>query len=67
MKGAPPKLPYLISLLPLIRKSGATDLLLEYEDMFPFWGPLQNVSAHNAYSIQVKKEFLKLTEYLCKT
>ena len=22
----------------------------EYEDMFPFWGPLRNVSAKNAYS-----------------
>ena len=25
-------------------------MILEYEDMFPFWGPLRNVSAKNAYS-----------------
>ena len=52
MKGAPPRLPYLISLLPILSKAGATDLLLEYEDMFPFWGPLANISARNAYTIQ---------------
>ena len=52
MKGAPPRLPYLISLFPTLSKAGATDLLLEYEDMFPFWGPLANISARNAYTIQ---------------
>ena len=25
-------------------------VISEYEDMFPFWGPLRNVSAKNAYS-----------------
>ena len=52
MKGAPPRLAYLISLFPTLSKAGATDLLLEYEDMFPFWGPLANISARNAYTIQ---------------
>ena len=52
MKGAPPRLSYLISLFPILSKAGATDLLLEYEDMFPFWGPLANISARNAYTIQ---------------
>ena len=53
MKGAPPKLSYLKELLPLLTKAGATDLLLEYEDMFPYWGPLQNISSTTAYPMQV--------------
>ena len=43
---------YLQSLLPLLSRSGATDLLVEYEDMFPFWGPINNISARNAYTIE---------------
>ncbi len=50
LKGAPPKLSYIRELFPLIRDAGATAVLLEYEDMFPFWGSLRNVSAKNAYS-----------------
>ena len=36
---------------PLIGRAGATDLLLEYEDTFPHWGPLANVSSHSAWSL----------------
>lgn len=50
LKGAPPKLSYLKELLPLVREAGATAILMEYEDMFPFWGTLRNISAKNAYS-----------------
>lgn len=50
LKGAPPKLSYILSILPLIREAGGTALLIEYEDMFPFWGPLRNISARNSYS-----------------
>ena len=25
--------------------AGATDLLVEWEDMFPYWGPIANISA----------------------
>ena len=35
---------------PLVREAGATAILMEYEDMFPFWGTLRNISAKNAYS-----------------
>ena len=36
-------------------QAGGTDLLIEYEDMFPYWGQLANISARNAYSRQVKE------------
>jgi hypothetical protein len=50
LKGAPPKMRVLRSLFPLIAAAGANALLLEYEDMFPFEGMIQNASAKNAYS-----------------
>ncbi|XP_046334530.2 uncharacterized protein LOC124116932 isoform X1 [Haliotis rufescens] len=50
LKGAPPKIDYLISLFPLMAKLGATGLLLEYEDMFPFNNDLQILAANNAYN-----------------
>lgn len=36
--------------LPLLAKLGATGLLIEYEDMFPYNGLLAEVVAGNAYS-----------------
>lgn len=50
LKGAPPKIQYLKKLFPLLRSFGATGLLVEYEDMFPYWGKLEFLSAHNAYA-----------------
>jgi hypothetical protein len=41
---------YLKRLFPLIRELGATGVLLEWEDMFPFNGPLSVIVAGNAYS-----------------
>ena len=49
-KGAPPLTSYLQELFPLISVAGATALLLEYEDMFPYEGHLKNISARNAYT-----------------
>ena len=60
LKGGPPLLSYLRSLLPLLGRSGATHLLVEYEDMFPHWGPLANISATNAYTTQELAELLQL-------
>lgn len=60
MKGAPPKLSYLRQLIPLMASAGATDLLVEYEDMFPYWGPLHNISALNAYSKKDVESLLQL-------
>jgi hypothetical protein len=50
LKGAPPRIYFLKPLFRLIAAAGANALLLEYEDMFPFEGILQNASARNAYS-----------------
>lgn len=60
LKGAPPKLQYLQKLFPLVRKFGATGLLLEWEDMFPWTGPLAQLAADNAYSKADVKEILKM-------
>jgi hypothetical protein len=51
LKGAPPSISYLKELFPLISKAGANALLIEYEDMFPYWGSIVNASALNAYSL----------------
>ncbi len=41
MKGGPPTLDYLLQLLPLLRSWGATGILVEWEDMFPYTGSLK--------------------------
>lgn len=59
LKGAPPKISYLIRLFPLLKTLGATTLLVEYEDMFPFSGSLSDISAHNAYTKEQLLDVLK--------
>ena len=43
---------YLKNIFPLLKEAGATALLIEYEDMFPYFGPLRNISAKNAFTTQ---------------
>ncbi|XP_014613036.1 PREDICTED: hexosaminidase D-like [Polistes canadensis] len=50
LKGAPPKIGYYKYLLPLLKKLGATGILIEYEDMFPFDGNIKDISAYNCYT-----------------
>lgn len=49
LKGSPPKLEYLTSLLPLLNDVGANGLLMEYEDMFPYKGDIVNLSSKYCY------------------
>ncbi|XP_058972266.2 hexosaminidase D isoform X2 [Pocillopora verrucosa] len=48
--GAPPNMTYLLQLLPHFVKWGATGLLIEYSDTFPYNGQLQVIQGPNAYS-----------------
>lgn len=57
LKGAPAKIDYLKLIIPLLAQLGATGLLLEYEDMFPYEGILEPVRATNHYS---KSEVIKM-------
>lgn len=49
---------FLKRLLPILKSLGATGLLLEYEDMFPYTSSLRNLSAKNHYSQSDVKELL---------
>lgn len=63
LKGAPPRVSYFEDLFPFLKKHGANGILIEYEDMFPYTGPLfENVPAYNAYSVPDIKEILRLAE-----
>lgn len=50
LKGAPPKINYYKKLFPLLKSLGATGLLVEYEDMFPYTSHLQDLACAEAYS-----------------
>ncbi|XP_069990222.1 hexosaminidase D isoform X1 [Penaeus vannamei] len=50
LKGAPPKMSALLQLIPWLAGQGATAVLLEYEDMFPWKGRLATIAAKNHYS-----------------
>ncbi|KAF6217272.1 hypothetical protein GE061_001626 [Apolygus lucorum] len=59
LKGAPPKISYLKKILKLSKEIGATSVLLEWEDMFPWYGYLKNVAATNAYTKEEVKDLLE--------
>ncbi|KAG8535547.1 hypothetical protein GDO81_028299, partial [Engystomops pustulosus] len=49
LKGAPPKVSYLAEVFPLFSALGATGLLIEYEDTFPYDKQLLPLRAAHAY------------------
>lgn len=49
---------YLKRLLPIVKSLGATGLLIEYEDMFPFSGTIASIAARNAYTDSDIRELL---------
>jgi len=62
LKGAPPLVSYLERLFPLLKQIGATGLLIEYEDMFPYYDTLSNVPALNAYNTSQISNILHYAE-----
>ncbi len=58
-KGAPPNLAYLKEFMGLVAKAGANGILVEYEDMFPYWGSVANASALNAFTKEQIGELLE--------
>jgi len=64
LKGAPPKLDYLIKVLKLSKSLGATGVLVEYEDMFPFAGILASAAAGNHYNVSDVNTLLDVCQQL---
>lgn len=62
LKGAPPKVTYFEKIFPLMKKWGATGLLIEYEDMFPYWGDITDIASEFAYSKECIASILQLAE-----
>jgi len=52
LKGAPPKLTFLKEFIPYIKKLGATGVLIEYEDFFPYENELETIQNQNHYTKQ---------------
>ncbi|XP_073723085.1 hexosaminidase D [Misgurnus anguillicaudatus] len=61
LKGAPPRIGYLLELIQVFADLGATGLLIEYEDMFPYEGDLKVIQckAQPPYS---RKEIMSIQE-----
>ena len=64
LKGAPPTVPYLLRVFGIVKKLGATDVMLEWEDMFPFSGVLRPAAARNHYSRADVRQLLAEAERL---
>ncbi|XP_033737366.1 hexosaminidase D-like isoform X1 [Pecten maximus] len=60
LKGAPPKVDYFEKIFPWLKRFGATGLLIEYEDMFPYWGDLEEIACEYAYSKEAVERILQL-------
>ena len=65
LKGSPPTLSYLRQFLPFVKTLGATGLLIEYEDTFPYTGDLAVLrSAIFSYGPDEVRELVKLAHDL---
>ncbi|XP_043940950.1 hexosaminidase D [Protopterus annectens] len=62
LKGAPPKVSYLAEIFPLFAQLGASGILIEYEDMFPYGGKLEVLKSKYAYSPSEIKSILHLAK-----
>jgi len=64
MKGGPPTPKYLVQLLPIFKSWGATGLLLEWEDMFPWQGDLKVAAREGHYTVADVEEVLQSAQLL---
>jgi len=64
LKGAPPSIQYLKKVLTLSQGLGATGVLVEWEDMFPWSGRLSSVAAKNHYTHDDVQDLLKTCQEL---
>ena len=62
LKGAPPKVSYLSKIIPLLRQWGATGILIEYEDMFPYADHLTVLRADHAYTVDDIRTLQEITK-----
>ncbi|KAL2101109.1 hypothetical protein ACEWY4_002870 [Coilia grayii] len=62
LKGAAPKVKYLEQIFPLFSSLGATGVLMEYEDMFPYDGDLSLLRSSFAYSVDDIAEIKRLAK-----
>ncbi|NXJ38475.1 HEXDC Hexosaminidase, partial [Ciconia maguari] len=62
LKGAAPRVSYLEQVFPLLSQLGASGILVEYEDMFPFKGELEILKSPYAYSEEDIERIQQLAE-----
>ena len=62
LKGAAPKVSFYKTLFSFLKQQGATGLLIEYEDMFPYSGELSSLKSGNAYSEKDIDKILSLAK-----
>ncbi|KAJ1526955.1 hypothetical protein ONE63_008502 [Megalurothrips usitatus] len=66
LKGAPPKLSYLEKLIPLFKEWGATGLLVEWEDTFPYHGNLAIVGSRKEAGRPYSEDEIKRILFIAK-
>eukprot|EP00823_Brevimastigomonas_motovehiculus_P002744 TRINITY_DN1651_c0_g1_i1.p1 TRINITY_DN1651_c0_g1~~TRINITY_DN1651_c0_g1_i1.p1 ORF type:complete len:611 (+),score=150.23 TRINITY_DN1651_c0_g1_i1:120-1952(+) len=60
LKGMPVKASYLMEIIPFLAQWGATDLLLEWESMLPFFGEYKILRSPDAYTEQEVADIMKV-------
>lgn len=66
LKGAPPKISYLEKLIPLFKEWGATGLLLEWEDTFPYHGALSVIGSKKQPNRPYSEDEIKRILHMAK-
>lgn len=64
LKGAPPKVQFIKEFFKYVKNLGATGVLLEWEDMFPWTDNLSVLAATNAYTVDEVREIIRSAEQL---